>query len=83
MDIHDMATLSDDELWDIVEQGVAEEDRARYQELFRWDATDELSPAERNELEMLGAMIDAWMTQRDAAMDELARRGYDVTNLAG
>ncbi|MCD4684520.1 MAG: hypothetical protein K8S97_01105 [Anaerolineae bacterium] len=83
MDIHDMDMLSDDDLWDIVEQGVADADRARYQELFRWDATDELSPAEQAELESLGALIDGWMARRDTALDELARRGFDVSGYAG
>jgi hypothetical protein len=77
--MYDMDRLSDDELWKIVEQGISEADRTRYQELFRWDAADELSPAERAELDDLGARIDDWMTRRDMALDELARRGYDTS----
>lgn len=77
--MYDMGRLSDDDLWDMVEQGVSDADRARYQELFRWDATDELSPDERVELDDLGARIDDWMTRRDLALEELARRGYDVS----
>lgn len=72
-------TYSDDDLWTIVDYPVPDEDRARYQELFRLDALDDLTPDEQDELDALSEAVDRGMALRAIALELLHARGYDVS----
>lgn len=76
-------TYADDDLWTIVDYPVADEDRARYQELFRLDALDDLTPDEQDELDALSEVVDRGMTLREIALELLRARGYDVSAYLG
>lgn len=82
-DTHELDSYTDDELWDLVEYPAEDAVRVRYQELFRLDALDDLTPAEREELDMLSDEVDYCMRQRAIALDLLAARGYDVSEYQG
>ena len=76
-------SYTDDELWDLVEYPVEDSVRTRYQELFRLDALDSLTPAKQEELDMLSDEVDYCMGLRAVALDVLAARGYDVSAFRG
>lgn len=82
-DFAELDTYSDDDLWDLVEEPVPPALKARYQDLFRWEAQGELAPDEQDELDALSAEVDARMRRRDVALEILRARGYDVSAYRG
>jgi hypothetical protein len=70
--------LSDDELWQVARSRKTDVEMARYMELLEHNANEELSPAERDELDALRDEADLFMLKKAQAVALLHWRGHSI-----
>lgn len=77
-DLAEMDRLDDDTLWKILREHRSEADYGRYRELLEKNEQDNLSEAERVELDQLRAETDRFVLRKAHAAVLLRWRGYSV-----
>ena len=77
-EIPDVSSLSDSDLWALVEQRMTEQEYERLETLI--EQAEPLTAEEEEEVEQLSRVVDSQMMARSVALAELNQRGYETSH---